>query len=124
MPDPEKPPPPSRIGRLRVVDLHDPAGVLARVEDRPEALRACFAPIADLGRGTIAGYEVLVAIDREAAVAPAVWSEEVHPDAAGRLEAVLAQRALAERAEVPDGAFLMVGVSTAALRSSELPAVI
>jgi EAL domain-containing protein (putative c-di-GMP-specific phosphodiesterase class I) len=109
--------PPSR---LRLVSLHDPAGILERVESRPDAIRPRFAAIADLARGGVAGYEVLLSLGGEEAEPPCAWSREVHPQAAGRLEARLLAIALAERERLPSGASLAVNVSAAALRSPEL----
>jgi EAL domain-containing protein (putative c-di-GMP-specific phosphodiesterase class I) len=110
----------TRASHLRVVDLHDPAGTLGRLEADPGSLRVAFSPLADLGRGVVAGYEVLVGAPGEAPAAPRRWSDDVHPDAAGRLESVLVRRALAERERLPAGTFLLVTVSSAGLRSAEL----
>jgi EAL domain-containing protein (putative c-di-GMP-specific phosphodiesterase class I) len=110
---------------LRVVELHDPTGLLARVERQPEAVATRFCPVADLSRGTAAGYEVLLDLgDGRDPASPHAWSQEVHQASAGRLEALLVERALAERENLPADAFLMVNVSAAALRSSELPPVL
>ena len=109
-----------RASHLRVVDLHDPAGTVSRVEEAPERLRVAFRPIADLSRGTAAGYEVLVARPGQEPAPPQDWSREVHPDTAGRLEAHLVRRALAERERLPANTFLLVTVSSAALASGEL----
>ena len=110
----------SRASHLRVVDLRDPSGTLGRLEAAPDRLRVAFSPLADLGRGVIAGYEVLIGAPGEEPAAPRAWSADVHPDAAGRLEAVLVRRALAERERLPANTFLLVTVSSAGLRSDEL----
>src|SRR3954452_19258522 len=104
---------------LRVVNLHDPAGTVSEVEQAPERLRVAFDPIADLSRGTAAGYEVLLARPGENPAPPQAWSAEVHPQTAGRLEAGLVRRALAERERVPGNTFMLVNVSAAALASEE-----
>lgn len=123
MPDREPPQPTDPRGsHLRVVDLHDPAGVLAAVAVRADTLTAHTTAIADLGRGIAAGYEVLLATPDHPAATPRDWSAAVHPDAAGRLEAILVRRALQERERLPDNTFLLLNLSAAALRSRELPA--
>ena len=110
--------------RLRVVSLHDPAGILERIEARPDAIRPRFATIADIARGSAAGYEVLLSLGGEQAAPPCEWSRDVHPQAAGRLEAKLVAVALAERERLPSGASLAINVSAAALRSPELGALL
>src|SRR3954451_2200193 len=99
MPTPEDPQPtPETLAhRLRVVDLHDPAGLLAEVAARPDAITTYFCAVADLARGTAAGYEVLLGVGEREPAAPRALSQEVHARSAGRLEAVLVRRALAER---------------------------
>ena len=122
MPTPDDPRSPQTApgGHLRVVELHDPAGLVSRVEAQPEAVTTHFCAVADLKRGVAAGYEVLVGVDGRDPVAPHVVSREVHRRSAGRLEARLLARALAERPHVPANAFLMVNLSAAALRSPEV----
>lgn len=105
----------------RVVSLHDPTGVLQRLEAHPETLRPRFAPIADLARGGAAAYEVLLAQEARAA-APSDWSRAVHDQLAGRLETPLLVAALREREHLPTGARLAVNLSAAALRSPEVEA--
>ena len=116
-------PPPSlhaRSARLRVVSPHDPGGILERVESGIDAIRPRFAPIASLKRGSTAGYEVVFSIGGDAIAAPREWSDDVHPTAAGRLEARLVACGLAERERLPSGAYLALNVSAAGLRSVEL----
>src|SRR4051812_14292073 len=110
--------------RLRVVPLHDPSGVVERVETQPDAVRPRFAPIADLKSGVAAGYEVLLSIGGEEAFAPSHWSQEVHRQGAGKLEAALVAAALAERERLPADAHLAINVSAAGLRSPEMHAVL
>ncbi len=109
-----------RASHLRVVDLHDPSGTLGRLQAAPERLRVAFNPVADLGRGVAAGYEALVGAPGDEPAPPRDWSGDVHPEAAGRLEAVLVRRVLAERERLPANTFLLVTVSSAALRSEEV----
>ncbi len=118
MSDPSEPTP------LRVVSLHDPAGILDRVENRPESVRTRFAAIADIARGGTAGYEVLLAVESDAAAPPSAWSREVHERSAGRLEAGLLRIALGERAGLPAETWLAVNLSAAAIRSPEVGAVV
>lgn len=115
---------PSEPSRLRVVPLHDRSGLLDRVEADPESIRPRFTPIADLKGGVAAGYEVLLAIGSDDAQAPRRWSQDVHAQFAGRLEAVLVSAALGERERLPAGVYLAINVSAAALRSPELGAVL
>ncbi|MEA2296870.1 MAG: hypothetical protein QOE86_4509 [Solirubrobacteraceae bacterium] len=126
VPTPDDPQPvhETQAHRLRIVDLHDPSGLLARVEQRPEAVSTHFCAVADLRRGVAAGYEVLLGMDDRAPASPHAWSQQIHARSAGRLEARLVRRALAEREHLPQNTFLMVNVSAAALRSSELQAVL
>jgi EAL domain-containing protein (putative c-di-GMP-specific phosphodiesterase class I) len=113
-----------RASHLRVVDLRDPSGTLGRLEAAPERLRVAFSPLADLGRGVVAGYEVLVAAPGDEPAPPRAWADDVHPDSAGRLESVLLRRALAERDRLPANTFLLVTVSSAGLRSEEVQQVV
>src|SRR4051794_10776723 len=96
--------------RLRVVDLHDPTGLLADVERRPDAVRTRFCAVADLRRGVPAGYEVLLEVAGREPLTPQALSQDVHAQAAGRLEAHLVERALQEREHLPPDTFLMVNV--------------
>jgi EAL domain-containing protein (putative c-di-GMP-specific phosphodiesterase class I) len=108
--------------RFRVVDLHDPSGLLAEVERRPEAVQVRFCAVADLRRGTAAGHEALLQVGGREPASPHALSQEVHLQAAGKLEALLVRRVLEQRDQVADGAFLMVNVSATALLSPELRA--
>ncbi|MEA2169489.1 MAG: hypothetical protein QOF76_2789 [Solirubrobacteraceae bacterium] len=107
---------------FRVVSLHDPAGLGTRIAARPDLVRPRFAPIADLRRGGVAAYEVLLAFDGDRAASPRERAAELHAQAAGPLEAQLLAIALTERARLPSGALLAVNVSGAALRSPEVGA--
>jgi EAL domain-containing protein (putative c-di-GMP-specific phosphodiesterase class I) len=113
---------PDPSSHLRVVPLHDRSGLIERVESTPDAVRPRFAPIADLKGGVAAGYEVLLSVGGDEALAPSRWSQEVHLPLAGRLEAALVAAALAERERLPADALLAINVSAAALRSPELRA--
>ncbi len=115
---PETPP------HLRVVPLHDPADVAQRIADDPELIRPRFGAIADLKRGVAHGYEVLLAIDTDEALSPAVWSRAVHPGKAPCFEAALVETALEERERLPAGTRLAVTVSASGLRSPQMEGVL
>jgi EAL domain-containing protein (putative c-di-GMP-specific phosphodiesterase class I) len=119
VPDPPEP------NRLRVVPLHDPAGVLDRLERDASAVQVRFNPIADLKRGAPAGYEALFCIgDAEAPLSPRNWSRQVQLGSAGAVEARLVTHALAARERLPEGTFVAVDVSAHALQGDELSAVL
>ncbi|WP_298992354.1 EAL domain-containing protein [uncultured Pseudokineococcus sp.] len=88
------------------------AGVLAD----PSRLRLVVQPIVDVARAVVAGYEVLSRFEQPAGVAqtltPDLWFAAA--DRLGRgaaLEALVVERALALRADLPDNCFLTVNVS-------------
>jgi EAL domain-containing protein (putative c-di-GMP-specific phosphodiesterase class I) len=110
--------------KLQVVSLHDPTGLVARVAVQPDLIRPRFAPIADIRRGGVASYEVMLAIGEDPPAAPAVWAAELHPRAAGAFEAQLLEVALAERERLPADATLCVNVSAAGIRSPAVRAVL
>ena len=85
-------------------------------------MQPLYQPIADLRRGTPAGYEVLLSIDGGEPAPPHEHSRTVHSNIAGRVEARLVAAALAALPEVPEGALLAVDVSAHAMLSDELPA--
>ena len=98
----------------------DRAGLLDRLERDPASLEARFHPIADLKRGTVAGYEAALAIGDSEPLPPCRWSREIHMRQAGALEARLVSSVLPAREALPDGAFLAVNVSSHAMLSREL----
>ena len=122
MSSPDDPQPQSaRAARpLRVVELHDRGGLLAEVESASDAVRPVFCPVADLSRGVAAGWEALLRIGDRPAASPHAWGGEVHQQAAGRLEAQLLRRALAERAALPEDGFLLINLSAGALCGPEV----
>ena len=108
--------------RLRVVSLHDPAGVAERLERQPDAAEIRFNSIADLKRGVPAGYEAVFCIgEGSAALSPHGWSQQVHVHAAGQVEARLVEMAIAARDQLPENTFLAIDVSAQALLAPELP---
>lgn len=109
---------------FHVVSLHDPAGLAARVASRPELVRPRFAPIADLRRGGIAGYEVLLSLGDERVGPPREWAAELHAQAGGPFEARLLEAALAERERLPANATLGINLSATGLRSAPVRAVL
>ncbi len=111
-------------GRLHVVPMQDPGGIVARVESQPEAIRPRFSPIADLARGGAVGYEVVLSLGGDENAPPRDWARRVGAEQAGRLEARLIEVALAERERLPAGAYLSVNVSAAGLRSEAVRALL
>ena len=98
---------------------------LARLFARPESLGLLFQPIVDVARGTVAGYEAL------ARFTAADGTPSPHPpdrwfaaaDAAGsgaRAEALVVERCLRLRADLPPDCFLTVNVSPHLLTEPEL----
>src|SRR5215211_5414050 len=100
----------------------DRAGLLDRLDREPASLEARFHPIADLRRGTVAGYEAMLAIGDGEPLPPNHWSREMHMGQVGELEARLVQAVLPARDHLPDGAFLAVNVSAHAMLSEDLQA--
>lgn len=98
------------------------AGVLAD----PSQLRIVFQPIADLSRGTVAGYETLARIDVPVPgigdrLSPDQWFGAAEENGLGpALEGVVIARALARLPELPPNAFLTVNVSPHLLGTPEL----
>ncbi|MGX5656592.1 EAL domain-containing protein [Geodermatophilus nigrescens] len=89
---------------------------LARLRDRPDTLRLVFQPIVDVARGVVAGYEALArftaADGSPSAATPDRWFAAA--DAAGigaRAEAMVVERCLQLRHELPPNCFLTVNVS-------------
>ena len=108
--------------RLRVVPLGDPSGIIEQLEHEPADVEIRFNAIADLKRGVPAGYEAVFRIgDAPAPLPPHGWSEQVHVQAAGYVEARLVSLALEARDRLPESAFLAVDVSAQALCGDELP---
>ena len=106
-----------------MVSLHDRSGVLERLERGPVELR--FNAIADLKRGVPAGYEAVFCLgDGGDPHSPHAWSQQVHVQAAGAVEAKLLTRTLAAREQLPDNTFLAVDVSAQALLGEEVSAVL
>ncbi|MEA2142429.1 MAG: hypothetical protein QOI64_859 [Solirubrobacteraceae bacterium] len=108
-------------GRLKVVSLHDPSGLIDRLQRDPASVEARFRPIADLKRGVPAGYEAVMFVGGEGEPrSPAAWGREVHRQGAGTVEAHLVRAALACRDRLPDNAYLALDVSAGALLGEEL----
>ncbi len=116
--------PPDPASALRVVALHDREGVLQRVRTQPELVQPRFVPIADLKRGIVAGYEVLLTLGGEEALDPPGWSSRAHVTSAGTIETALLRVALARRDALLPNTFMLISLSAGALRSQELHAVL
>ncbi|TQS46696.1 EAL domain-containing protein [Cryptosporangium phraense] len=97
-------------------------GVLAE----PEQIRVVFQPIADLARGTVAGYETLARIDAPVPgigdrLSPDQWFGAAEENGLGpALEGVVIARALTRLDDLPPNAFLTVNVSPHLLGTPEL----
>jgi EAL domain-containing protein (putative c-di-GMP-specific phosphodiesterase class I) len=92
---------------------------------RPEALTPVFQPVVELTTGRIAGYEALTRfLDVEPVRPPDVWFAQARRCGLGpALEARAIERALAVPGR-PEGTFLTLNVSPAALLSPEVEAVL
>lgn len=94
----------------------------------PDQIRVVFQPIADLARGTVAGYETLARIDALVPgigdrLAPDQWFGAAEENGLGpALEGVVITRALTRLDELPPNAFLTVNVSPHLLGTPELDA--
>lgn len=114
-------PPPS----LKVVSLLDRAGLSARMASAPEQAVPWFVPVADLSRGEVAGYEVLIAFDDgQPPQAPRSWSQDVHGRQAGSVEGPMLAQALQTRDDLPPNTFLAVSLSAQGVVSEEVAAVL
>ncbi|MFG1928186.1 EAL domain-containing protein [Cryptosporangium sp. NPDC048952] len=98
------------------------SGVLAE----PDQIRVVFQPIADLARGTVAGYETLARIDAPVPgvgdrLSPDLWFGAADENGLGpALEGVVITRALTRLDDLPPNAFLTVNVSPHLLGTPEL----
>ncbi len=98
---------------------------LDRLLQRPETLRLVFQPIVDVVRGVVAGYETLARFTDPgggpSAASPDRWFAAA--DAAGMgalVEALVVERCLQLRADLPPDTFLTVDVSPHLLPEPEL----
>ncbi len=98
---------------------------LQRLLERPETLGLVFQPIVDVARGVIAGYETLARFaDADGTASPYTpdrWFAAA--DAAGmgaRVEALVIERCLHLREDLPPNCFLTVNVSPHLLTEPEL----
>jgi len=103
----------------------DWASELDRLAVRPETLRLVFQPIVDVTGGTIAGYETLArftaADGSPSAATPDRWFAAADDAGIGaRVEAMVIERCLALRADLPPNCFLTVNVSPHLLPEPEI----
>jgi EAL domain-containing protein (putative c-di-GMP-specific phosphodiesterase class I) len=98
---------------------------LERLLEHPDTLRLVFQPIVDVARGVVAGYEALArftdADGAPSAATPDRWFAAA--DAAGmgaRVEAMVIERCLRLREDLPPDCFLTVNVSPHLLTEPEL----
>lgn len=107
-------------------DLVSRADGVQRSHDWPElladacrgiGLRSVFQPIADVARGTVAGYEALIRFDSGPA-SPELWFAAARNHGVeAELDAAALQSAMRSRADLPMNTFLTVNVSPASLCS-------
>ena len=122
-------------GRIRPSMPPDPAAVrrqfawrraISGVLADPSLIRIVFQPIADLARGTVAGYETLARIDAPVPgvgdrLSPDQWFGAAEENGLGpALEGVVITKALTRLPELPPNAFLTVNVSPHLLGTPEL----
>ncbi|GAA3385889.1 EAL domain-containing protein [Cryptosporangium minutisporangium] len=118
---PTMPPDPAEV-RRQLAWRRAIHGVLAD----PDQIRVVFQPIADLARGTVAGYETLARIDVAVPgigdrLSPDQWFSAAEENGLGpALEGVVITRALTRLGELPPNAFLTVNVSPHLLGTPEL----
>jgi len=118
---PTMPPDPATIRRQRAWRR-----AIADVLAEPSQIRVVFQPIADLARGTVAGYETLARIDVPVPgigdrLSPDQWFSAAEENGLGpALEGVVIARALTRLGDLPPNAFLTVNVSPHLLGSPEL----
>ncbi|MFI5956452.1 EAL domain-containing protein [Cryptosporangium sp. NPDC051539] len=118
---PTMPPDPAAI-RRQLAWRRAITGVLAE----PDQIRVVFQPIADLARGTVAGYETLARIDVPVPgigdrLSPDQWFGAAEENGLGpALEGVVIARALTRLDDLPPNAFLTVNVSPHLLGTPEL----
>jgi EAL domain-containing protein (putative c-di-GMP-specific phosphodiesterase class I) len=98
---------------------------LAHVLAEPGLVTPVFQPIVDLERGAAAGFEALARFHSAPKAPPPFWIEAAYRLGRGaELEALLLERGLAARADVPPSAFLAVNLSPRALMSREVEIVL
>ena len=103
----------------------DWAAELERLLSRPDTLRLLFQPIVDVAGGTIAGYETLArftaADGSPSGATPDRWFAAADDAGIGaRVEAMVIERCLALRADLPPNCFLTVNVSPHLLPEPEI----
>jgi EAL domain-containing protein (putative c-di-GMP-specific phosphodiesterase class I)/antitoxin (DNA-binding transcriptional repressor) of toxin-antitoxin stability system len=109
-------------GRSPVVDW---SAELARLAADPTVLQLVFQPIVDVARGVVAGYETLArfraADGGPSPATPDRWFAAADAAGAGaRVEALVVERCLALRGDLPPNCFLTVNVSPHLLTEPEL----
>ena len=105
---------------LKVVSLFDRGGLVERLRTQRDQLSCAFRPIVDIKRGTVAGYEALVALGDGEPLSPRGWSVQAHEAQAAEVESAILPLALSARKKLPNAAFLLVTVSGPAVASGAL----
>lgn len=117
--------PPPAAGRACPDPAVDWVSELTRLVTHPDTMHLVFQPIIDVARGAIAGYETLARFT-DADGTPSRWAPDrwfAAADAAGmgaRIEAMVLERCLRLRADLPPNCFLTVNVSPHLLTEPEL----
>ena len=105
---------------LKVVSLLDRGGLAERLRTQRDQLSCAYRPIVDIKRGTVAGYEALIALADGDPLSPRGWSIQAHEAQAAEVEATVLPIALGARKKLPNAAFLLVTVSGPAVASGAL----
>ena len=116
-----------RVGR-RLIARDEPAPTAAEVRAQQvqrllkasEALEMHFQPIVDLRDGAVTGYEALARFRTDEDIPPNVWFAEAAAVGMGiELELFAIRHVLARLKDLPDGPYVAVNVSPAAVVSAE-----
>ena len=98
---------------------------LAQVLAEPGLVKPVFQPIVDLERGAAAGFEALARFHSKLKAPPPFWIEAAYRLGRGaELEALLLERGLASRPDVPPSSFLALNVSPRGLMSRDVEALL
>ena len=89
------------------------------------AISLAFQPIADVTRGTVAGYEALARFGPEDTISPERYFHEANKRSlTAKLDAKIAALALERRAELPTGSFLTINIEPDSIGSIDLDEVL
>ena len=89
------------------------------------AISLAFQPIADMTRGTVAGYEALARFGEEDSTSPERYFHEAHKRSmTAKLDAKIAAMALEHRTDLPAGSFLTINIEPDSIGSFDLDEVL